>query len=57
MSLNRTQSGSAQEDGQEQEDFLGELTLHPDPLTPAGLQCTLANAVEAHRDSQPGKED
>ncbi|XP_076024079.1 DNA polymerase zeta catalytic subunit isoform X1 [Genypterus blacodes] len=55
-SFDVTQSGSAVEDGEEPEDFLGELTLHPDPLTPEGLQCTLANAVEVHRDSQPDSE-
>ncbi|XP_041831754.1 DNA polymerase zeta catalytic subunit isoform X2 [Melanotaenia boesemani] len=38
---------------EEPEDFPGELTLHADPLTPDGLPCTPANAVEVHRDSQP----
>ncbi|KAM9704047.1 DNA polymerase zeta catalytic subunit isoform 3-T3 [Menidia menidia] len=37
-----TQESSVDED---EGDFPGELTLHPDPLTPA-------NAVDAHRDSQ-----
>uniref|UniRef100_A0AAX7TQM8 DNA polymerase zeta catalytic subunit n=1 Tax=Astatotilapia calliptera TaxID=8154 RepID=A0AAX7TQM8_ASTCA len=37
-------------DGENQEDFPGELTLHFDPLTPDGLPCTPANAVEVHRD-------
>lgn len=50
----RTQASSAA-DGEEQEDFLGVLTLHPDPSTPEGVPCTPANAVEAHRDSQPGE--
>ncbi|XP_072218923.1 DNA polymerase zeta catalytic subunit isoform X3 [Leuresthes tenuis] len=45
-----TQELSVDED---QEDFSGELTLHSDPLTPDRLLCTPANAVEAHRDSQP----
>lgn len=49
FSLLRTQ-GSSVGDGEDQEDFPGELTLHPDPLTPA-------NAVEVHRDSQPGEEN
>ncbi|XP_053192760.1 DNA polymerase zeta catalytic subunit [Scomber japonicus] len=40
-------------DGEEQEDFLGVLTLHSDPLTPEGVPCTPANTVEVHRDSQP----
>ncbi|XP_030578063.1 DNA polymerase zeta catalytic subunit isoform X2 [Archocentrus centrarchus] len=40
-------------DGENQEDFPGELTLHFDPLTPDGLLCTPANALEVHRDSQP----
>ncbi|KAM9338879.1 DNA polymerase zeta catalytic subunit [Symphorus nematophorus] len=40
-------------EGEDQEDFPGDLTLHCDPLTPDGLQCTPANAVEVHRDSQP----
>ncbi|KAK2856635.1 hypothetical protein Q5P01_005370 [Channa striata] len=39
--------------GEDQEDFPGDLTLHPDPFTQEGLQCTLANAVNAHRDLQP----
>lgn len=53
-SQHRTQSSSAG-DGEDQEDFL-ELTLHPNPPTPEGLPCTAANAVEVHRDSQPGEE-
>ncbi|KAM3602464.1 uncharacterized protein V6R79_004647 [Siganus canaliculatus] len=40
-------------DGEDQEDFLGDLTVHPDPSTPEGLPCTPANAVEVHRDSHP----
>ncbi|AWP19571.1 putative DNA polymerase zeta catalytic subunit [Scophthalmus maximus] len=40
-------------DGEDQEDFPGDLTHHSDPLNPAGLCCTAANAVEVHRDSQP----
>ncbi|KAM3861188.1 LOW QUALITY PROTEIN: DNA polymerase zeta catalytic subunit [Diretmus argenteus] len=48
-----TQSGSTVGDWEEQEDSPGELSLHPDTLTPAGLQCTPANMVEVHRDSQP----
>ncbi|KAM6992727.1 LOW QUALITY PROTEIN: DNA polymerase zeta catalytic subunit [Tautogolabrus adspersus] len=47
-----TQSLSAGE-GDDQEDFLGDLSLHSDLLTSEGLPCTLANAVEVHRDSQP----
>ncbi|XP_044025704.1 DNA polymerase zeta catalytic subunit isoform X2 [Siniperca chuatsi] len=39
--------------GEDQEDFPGELTYHSDPLTPEGVPCTSANAVEVHRDSQP----
>lgn len=56
FSLLRTQ-GSSVGDGEDQEGFPGELTLHPDPLTPEGLPCTPANAVEVHRDSQPGEEN
>lgn len=41
-------------DGEDQEDFPGEFTLHSDPLTPEGLPCTSANAVEVHRDLEPG---
>uniref|UniRef100_A0A8C5I5W8 DNA polymerase zeta catalytic subunit n=1 Tax=Gouania willdenowi TaxID=441366 RepID=A0A8C5I5W8_GOUWI len=41
-------------DGDDSEDFAHHLTLHPEPLSPEGLSCTLANAVEVHRDSQPG---
>ncbi|XP_059212566.1 DNA polymerase zeta catalytic subunit [Centropristis striata] len=47
-----TQASSISE-GEDQEDLLGELTLHSDPLTHEGLSCTPANAVEAHRHSQP----
>ncbi|XP_073349522.1 DNA polymerase zeta catalytic subunit isoform X2 [Pagrus major] len=46
--------------GEDQEDFPSEhtlhsdpLTLHSDPLTPEGLPCTLSNTVEVHRDSRP----
>ncbi|XP_038583793.1 LOW QUALITY PROTEIN: DNA polymerase zeta catalytic subunit [Micropterus salmoides] len=45
--------GSSVADGEDQEDFPGELTLHSDPLTPEELPSTPANAVEAHRDLQP----
>ncbi|XP_029903584.1 DNA polymerase zeta catalytic subunit isoform X2 [Myripristis murdjan] len=48
-----TQSGLSVGDGEEQEAFPGDLSLHPDTLTPEGLPCTLANMVEVHRDSQP----
>ncbi|KAM7367565.1 hypothetical protein PAMP_013853 [Pampus punctatissimus] len=41
-------------DREEQEDFLGVPTLHSNPLTPEAVPCTPANAVEVHRDSQPG---
>uniref|UniRef100_I3JZM4 DNA polymerase zeta catalytic subunit n=1 Tax=Oreochromis niloticus TaxID=8128 RepID=I3JZM4_ORENI len=44
-------------DGENQEDFPGELTLHFDPLTPDGLPCTPANAVEVHRGRHPGEEN
>ncbi|MEQ2313867.1 hypothetical protein AMECASPLE_006274 [Ameca splendens] len=37
----------------EEESFSAELTLHSDHLTPNGLPCTAANAVEVHRDSEP----
>ncbi|TNM94632.1 hypothetical protein fugu_017391 [Takifugu bimaculatus] len=39
-------------DGEDQEDLLDELTLHPDSLTPERLLCTPANVVEVHRDLQ-----
>lgn len=55
LSLLRTQSLSVG-DWEDQEDFPNEFTLHPDPITPEGLPCTPANAVELHRDSQPGEE-
>ncbi len=55
LSLLRTH-GSTVGNGEDQEDFLSELTLHPDSLTPEGLSCTPANAVEVHRDSQFGRE-
>ncbi|XP_074472184.1 DNA polymerase zeta catalytic subunit isoform X2 [Sebastes fasciatus] len=45
--------GSSVSDGEDQEDLLAEMTLHSDPLTPEGLPCTPANAVEVHRLSQP----
>uniref|UniRef100_UPI003AAE4BD6 DNA polymerase zeta catalytic subunit n=1 Tax=Centroberyx gerrardi TaxID=166262 RepID=UPI003AAE4BD6 len=48
-----TQSGSAVGDGEEQEAFPGDLSLHLDSLTSEGLQCTPANMVEVHRDPQP----
>ncbi|XP_069370752.1 DNA polymerase zeta catalytic subunit isoform X2 [Paralichthys olivaceus] len=47
-----TQASSMGDKEEEQEDFLGDLTLHSDDLTPEGLPCTPANAVEVHRDSQ-----
>ncbi|XP_054900495.1 DNA polymerase zeta catalytic subunit [Poeciliopsis prolifica] len=37
----------------EEESLSAELTLHSDLLTPGGVPCTAANAVETHRDSQP----
>ncbi|XP_020492360.3 DNA polymerase zeta catalytic subunit [Labrus bergylta] len=40
-------------DGDDQEDFPGDLSLHSDLLTSEELPCTLANAVEVHRDWQP----
>ena len=54
--LLRTQASSMADEDEDQEDFLADLTLHSDDLTPEGLPCTPANAVEVHRDSQPGKE-
>ncbi|KAM6915313.1 DNA polymerase zeta catalytic subunit [Xenentodon cancila] len=45
-----TQDLSVDED---QEDFLSDVTVHPDTLTPHALPCTPANAVGEHRDSQP----
>lgn len=53
-SLFRTQ-GSTVGDGEDQEDFPIELSVYPDPLTPEGLQCTQANVLMVHRDTQPGK--
>ena len=50
----RTQ-GSSVGDGEDQEDLLSELTLHPDPLTPEGRLCSPANAVEVHRNQPPGE--
>lgn len=44
------------EDGEDQEDFPGDLTLHSDPASPEVPPCTPANAVEVHRDSQPGED-
>uniref|UniRef100_H2S107 DNA polymerase zeta catalytic subunit n=1 Tax=Takifugu rubripes TaxID=31033 RepID=H2S107_TAKRU len=44
-------------DGEDQEDLLDELTLHPDSLTPERLLCTPANVVEVHRDLQTGEEN
>lgn len=54
--MSRTQTSSVG-DGEDQEDFPGELSLHSDPLTPEAMPCTPANAVEVHRDSQPGEEN
>lgn len=53
--MSRTQASSVG-DGEDQEDFLSDLSLHSDPLTPEVLPCTAANAVEVHRDSEPGEE-
>lgn len=44
-------------DWEEQDDFPGDLSLHSDPLTPEAVPCTPANAVEVHRDSEPGEEN
>ncbi|XP_039981481.1 DNA polymerase zeta catalytic subunit isoform X2 [Xiphias gladius] len=48
-----TQAPSVGVGEEDQEDFPADLTLHSDPPTPEGLECTTANAVEVHRDSQP----
>ncbi|XP_054474015.1 DNA polymerase zeta catalytic subunit isoform X1 [Anoplopoma fimbria] len=45
--------GLSVSDGEDQEDLVGEMTLHSDPLSPEGLPYTPANAVESHRQSQP----
>ncbi|XP_032398313.1 DNA polymerase zeta catalytic subunit isoform X2 [Etheostoma spectabile] len=45
--------GSCVSEREDQEDLLADMTLHSDPLTPEGLPCTPANAVEVHRHSQP----
>ncbi|XP_028858187.1 DNA polymerase zeta catalytic subunit isoform X2 [Denticeps clupeoides] len=50
--FNVTQCGSGEEE-EEEEPFAGELSLHPDVLTPEDLRCTPANLVEAHEDTQP----
>nr|XP_015209617.1 PREDICTED: LOW QUALITY PROTEIN: DNA polymerase zeta catalytic subunit [Lepisosteus oculatus] len=42
------------DDAEEPEMFPVELSLHSDFLTPEALQCTPANLVEVHKDSQPG---
>lgn len=55
--LLRTQAPSVGVGEEDQEDFPADLTLHSDPPTPEGLECTTANAVEVHRDSQPGEEN
>lgn len=41
------------EDDEESDMFPVELSLHSDLLTPEALQCTPANLVEVHKDSQP----
>uniref|UniRef100_A0A672YWW1 DNA polymerase zeta catalytic subunit n=1 Tax=Sphaeramia orbicularis TaxID=375764 RepID=A0A672YWW1_9TELE len=46
--------GSSVGEGEDHEDFPGELTLHGDLLSPEGLPYTPANTVEVHRDSQSG---
>lgn len=56
LTLFRTQSFSVG-DGEDQEDLLDELTLHPDSLTPERGLCTPANVVEVHRDLQTGEEN
>ncbi|CAN9507584.1 unnamed protein product [Ophioblennius macclurei] len=42
-----------QGDQEDQGDFPTDLSLHLDTLSPDHLPCSLANAVEVHRDSQP----
>lgn len=54
LSLHRTQGLSVSNE-EVQEDFPVELSLHPDPVTLEALPCTPANAVEVHRDFQPGE--
>ncbi|KAK1171883.1 DNA polymerase zeta catalytic subunit-like [Acipenser oxyrinchus oxyrinchus] len=41
------------EDDEESDTFPVELSLHSDLLTPEALQCTPANLVVVHKDSQP----
>lgn len=48
--MHRTQT-SPMGDGEDQEEFLCDLSLHSDLLMP----CTPANAVELHSNSQPGE--
>ncbi|XP_054590029.2 DNA polymerase zeta catalytic subunit isoform X1 [Nothobranchius furzeri] len=38
---------------EDNEEFSGEISLHPDHLTPDLSPCTPANALEVHMDSQP----
>ncbi|XP_058470298.1 DNA polymerase zeta catalytic subunit [Solea solea] len=47
-----TQASSVGNDEEDLDDFLGDLSLHSDPLTAEDLLCTPANVVKAHRDTQ-----
>lgn len=55
MSFLRTQASSVGDRDDDPEDNPSDFTLHSDALTPEGALCTPANAVEVHRDSQPGE--
>ncbi|XP_040919803.1 DNA polymerase zeta catalytic subunit isoform X2 [Toxotes jaculatrix] len=48
-----TQALSVADGEEDQDDFPGDLTLHPDPRASEELLSTPANAVEVHRDSRP----
>lgn len=51
----RTQNASPA-DGDDSEDFSLDFTLHLEPDSQDGLACSLATAVELHRDSQSGQQ-
>lgn len=55
MSFLRTQASSVGDGDDDREEVPVDFTLHSDALTPEGVLCTPANAVEAHRDTQPGE--
>uniref|UniRef100_A0A1A8ES22 DNA polymerase zeta catalytic subunit n=2 Tax=Nothobranchius korthausae TaxID=1143690 RepID=A0A1A8ES22_9TELE len=51
--LKESEFDVTQDSPEDNEEFSGEISLHPDHLTPDRSSCTPANALEVHMDSQP----